>query len=144
MVLNLCFTTPSQAEDNINNLLIEGVSVGDSLLNFYDKELIENNKVFLYKKKKFFSFSEYNPSKFKDFDLIQVHLKNNDNKYKIYSVTGSIFFKNDMPGCMKKKAELNNDISDLVKNSKQKDESAKHPYDKTGESLYWANFFIFD
>ena len=84
ITLSLCFITPSQAEDNINNLLIEGVSVGDSLLNFYDKELIENKKVFIYKNKKFFSFSEYNPSKFKNFDLIQVHLKNNDNKYKCF------------------------------------------------------------
>ena len=143
LVLGLFLITPSQADD-IRDLMIEKISVGDSLLNFYSKEQIEHNKDFIYKNKKFASFSEHNPSKFERFDQIQVHFKNNDNKYKIYSITGTIFFANDMPGCMKKKDTVINDISDLVKNAKRKDEAGKHQYDKSGKSLYWSNYFIFD
>ncbi len=34
LVLTLCLTTPSQADD-INDLEIDGVSIGDSLLDHY-------------------------------------------------------------------------------------------------------------
>ena len=40
IILNLCFIIPSQADD-IKDFEIEGISVGDSLLNFYSEEKLK-------------------------------------------------------------------------------------------------------
>ena len=43
IILNLCFIIPSQADD-FKDFEIEGISVGDSLLNFYSEEKIKNSE----------------------------------------------------------------------------------------------------
>ena len=43
IVLSLCFTILSQADD-IKDFQIEGISIGDSLLNYYDEKEIKNMK----------------------------------------------------------------------------------------------------
>ena len=48
-VLGLLLITPSQADD-IRDFQIEGISIGDSLLDFFSKEEIENKRKF-YKKR---------------------------------------------------------------------------------------------
>jgi len=46
--------TPSQADD-IRDFQIEGMSIGDSALDFFSKKMINEGKGFLYKSKKFYS-----------------------------------------------------------------------------------------
>ena len=56
IILSLCFVTSSKADD-IRDFQIEGMSVGDSLLNFYDKKTIKKHHQNYYKDKKFSTFS---------------------------------------------------------------------------------------
>ena len=45
IILSLCFITPSQADD-IRDFQIEGMSVGDSLLDYFsEKEIIKKKKL---------------------------------------------------------------------------------------------------
>ena len=52
LVLNLQSWTKA---DDISDFEIEGVSIGDSLLDYFSKEEIKNEELFLYKNKKFAS-----------------------------------------------------------------------------------------
>jgi len=93
-ILVLIFTpqTPSWADD-IRDFQIEGMSIGDSLLDYFSEEEIKENLPYKrLAKKKFNSFELYNPAKFKNFDSVQVAFKNSDTNYKIYAIIGMIFF----------------------------------------------------
>ena len=57
LVLGLFLITPSQADD-VQDFQIEGMSIGDSLLEFFSKEEIKENKYFLYDTKKFATISK--------------------------------------------------------------------------------------
>ena len=84
-ILILIFTlqTPSQADD-IQDIQIEGMSVGESLLKYIDKEEIENGKLTDYPGSKKFSriFKNFQDSIYDD---IQFHFKTNDPNYIIHT-----------------------------------------------------------
>ena len=47
IILNLCFIIPSQAND-IRDFQIEGISIGDSLLDYFNEDIIKENKENIY------------------------------------------------------------------------------------------------
>ena len=59
-ILILIFTlqTPSQADD-IRDFQIEGISIGDSLLDLFSEKKIKNNLEFFYDNNKFISFMAF-------------------------------------------------------------------------------------
>ena len=144
LVLGLFLITPSQADD-IRDLQIEGMSVGDSLLDYFSEaEIKENLPYKMLEKKKFNSFELYDPAKFKDFDSVQVSFKNSDKNYKIYSITGMIFFEESIEDCHKKKDLIVDELSELFSNRNIYDKGISlHPGDKSGKSKtndYYFNF----
>ena len=52
LVLSLFLITPSQADD-IRDFQIEGMSIGDSALDYFSEEKILNNRAHYFKDKKF-------------------------------------------------------------------------------------------
>ena len=48
-----------------------------------------------------------------------MHFKKNDTKYIIKSISGVIYFRNDLKGCLKKKDEIVSDISNSFQNTKK-------------------------
>ena len=109
LILIFTFQTPSQADD-IQDIQIEDMSVGESLLKYIDKEEIENGKLTDYPGSKKFSriFKNFQDSIYDD---IQFHFKTNDPKYIIHSIEGVIYFENDMPACLNKQKEVATTIS---------------------------------
>ena len=67
VVLGLIFITPSQADD-IRDFQIEGMSIGDSALNYFSEKEIKKNIRIAYKKKDFTHVENNNYSFFKTFD----------------------------------------------------------------------------
>ena len=104
LILILTFQTPSQADD-IRDFQIEGMSIGESLLNYFDKEEIENEKIADYPGSKKFSRigKKFQNSIYHD---IQFHFKTNDPKYIISIIEGIIYFENDISACLKKQKEI--------------------------------------
>ena len=76
--------TPSSSDD-IRDFQIEGMSIGDSLLDYFSEEEIEERKITDYKSKKF-SRAALKLSKFENFEILQFHFKTKDNKYIIYQI----------------------------------------------------------
>ena len=121
LILTFSFQSWTKGED-ITDIEIEGITVGDSLLNYLSETEINKNKNFIYDSKKFYSLSFGKETKsLKTYDDVQFLIKNNDKKYIIYSITGRLFYYNNIDDCYKKKNEIVIDLSSILENVTKKD-----------------------
>ena len=154
-ILILIFTlqTPSQADD-IRDFQIEGMSIGDSLLDYFDKEQIEKeNKsefVYFYKDNKFMDVGMGDNKSFSLFKKLEIYdelgaiIKPNDKTYKIYAISGDIHCKDDINICLSKKKEIVSILKDFFENkAKLNVWKKKHRADKTGNSMVYGTDFSF-
>ena len=137
IILILIFTlpTPSQADD-IRDLQIEGMSIGDSLLDYATKEDLEQRSKTDYPASKKFSRYTLRSINFKIYDDVQFHFKTDDSKYIISSISGGIYYKKNIKNCFKKKDEIVEEISNLFEDAKMKDKGTS-PWlsaDKSGNT----------
>ena len=141
-ILILILQTPSQADD-IRDFQIEGMSIGDSLLDYYSQEEINNfQKANYYKDNEFTTIESIKMSDEKNFEYLNFSFKTNDKKYIIVNLAGDIDFVDNIKNCYSKKDEIVKEISELFKNSKKRDlGTSPHEYDKTGNSV--VNMFGF-
>ena len=142
LIVCLSWINTSKAND-IKNLQIEGMSLGDSLLNYFDENLIKKNQADVYQyieSKKFTMSGFYNERdnlNFSDYDGIQVHYKNNDQNYIINGLSGKIFgnYDKNFKECFSKQDEI---LSTLKKSFNELNNrsyyTVKHPADKAGKS----------
>ena len=116
IILNLCFIIPSQADD-IKDFEIEGISVGDSLLNFYSEEKIKNSELLHYpNSRKFYQIALLIESG--KYDALNINLKEGDKKYVVHSIKGLKDYDNKHKDCLKEK-NIISEISSIVKNTKE-------------------------
>ena len=111
LVLIFAFHSWTKADD-IRDFEIEGMSVGDSLLDYFPKYLIDEainkSSSLYYKNKKYVQIGASYKKVYKlnitskTYDDLSIVLKPNDNSYKIYSIGGRIFCK-DIEICKSKK-----------------------------------------
>ena len=131
---------PLTKADDIKDFEIEGISIGDSALDFYSKQKIIDNKVNWYKKDDFYAVAiEVKDS---NYEAIQMHFKKNDDNFIIHSVGGMIFNFSDIKECYKLKKSVENDVIrefNVNKNNIQRYERA-HPVDSTGKSTTSETF----
>ena len=100
--------------DDIRDFEIEGLSIGDSLLNFASEKKIKssissnqysNNKYIIYMADKFIDLKNY--------DFLAVTVKKNDDEYIVTSLKGAIFYKN-LDECIKLRSEIRNFIEEII------------------------------
>ena len=135
LILIFFLQTPSQADD-IRDFQIEGMSLGDSALDYFSKSILEKNKKPEWHDTKVFTtIAELKLSNSKTYESFQIAVKTNDKDYKIESAAGFVFYKNNINECYKKLdiivleiKSLFDDIKDLGK------QTTKHRYDKSGKS----------
>jgi patatin-like phospholipase/acyl hydrolase len=101
--------------DDISDFEIEGISLGDSALDYFDiNEIIKKKENgFVYEKKDFFSATFYEKKFFKNYDSVQLHLKKKDNNYIIYSIGGQMTVENYQDKCFNKMDEVLSSIKNL-------------------------------
>ena len=144
IVLSLCFITSSQADD-IRDFQIEGMSVGDSLLDYFNKEFIEKRKKYYYpNSKKFFRINTDKMINLETYEAVQFQLLSNDKKYIIHSVSGMIGYKNNIEDCYDLKKTLVQEIKSLFPNSVDRNYKNKHSFDKTGKSIVERHDFTLE
>ena len=129
---------PSKADD-IRNFQINGISLGDSLLSFFSKELIkqtlkDKKNSYYYKDKKYADLILSPIKKDEPYDFIQITIKPSENLYNVHSIAGQIIFEDDMPKCQKEKKIIVSDIENLFPEKKFETFFAPHSIDKSGES----------
>ena len=140
------FSVPSFADD-ISDLQIEGISVGDSLLDHLSKEEIiteiESNKpTYNYLTDDFGEVYLY--GKFEIYDHLSFIVKPNDKNYIIYHIRGSILYDDKIKQCYAKQKEIIEEFSLLYKNTKKVEKTSVFPFDPTGKSTNRYTEFIFD
>jgi hypothetical protein len=117
------FSAPSFADD-ISDFQIEGMNIGDSLLEYFSEEKIKNTirkDYFTSIKDKTFIASSIMDQSFEIYDSMQFIFKRNDKKYKIYGMTGAVFFKDNINDCYNKLIEISDSVSKNIE-YEQKDD----------------------
>ena len=134
------FQTLTKADD-IRNLEIEGMSIGDSALNFFNNQEIENNKKKWFKSNKY-SISVMRSNKFEIFDKIQIVYKNSDSKKKLVAIDGLVDYE-DIKLCYKKLDDIKEEISSVTTNLTSLGKlTYKHTGDPGGKSTVTDYNFV--
>ena len=136
VILILIFSFQLWAKaDDIRDFEIEGISIGDSALDYFTKEELNNAlEIGKYESDKFFYyFLEYKNSDI--YEYIQIHVKKNDSNLIIYGVEGHIIYLENIDECYNKMDDVKLDIDNSF-NVKSQSDTGKHPTDVTGESTY--------
>ena len=144
MMLIFIFQSWTKAGD-ISEFEIEGVSIGDSFLNHFKKNIIEQNfkskgSAVSYTDDSFLYVSI--PLKNKTYEKVGIHHKKNDKNYIVYAVSGIIFYFSDFKKCLDKQNEIADDISDLLINfdkTEYKYENSETPDDRVITSIMFTN-----
>ena len=142
----LLFTlqTPSQADD-ISDFQIEGMSIGDSALDYFSEEEIKRNKKNWFTNNKYTLVSPMKKSSFETYNHLQIAFKTNDSKKIIFAIDGIIKYADDYQGCLKQMDVVSKSIEKFFKNIKKFDKyTFKHSYDKTGKSVQTTEGYDFD
>ena len=133
--------TPSWADD-IRDFQIEGVSIGDSALNYFSEELIEKNKRNYIKNKEFTPVEIDYLKRYEVYDSVSFNYKTGDKNFKIYSLSGAIDYPNNINNCYEKMDEIVVDLSsNLKKFSKSKKRSGLQTVAKLNDTKKTAVYF---
>ncbi len=135
-VLVLIFSLQSWLKaDDISEFEIEGISIGDSLLDFYSSKEIKKFIITNYEKSKKFYLLDNNITKFEIYDNLQFAIKKNDKKYEIHGMGGIIFFTKNVSKCLTKKEEIEQDLKTIFNNVESESFGERIlPYDPSGQS----------
>ena len=125
--------------DDIRDFEIEGLSIGDSLLNHFSVIEIKNFQNYddlpsdmSFRIIEIFS----NEMKMDLYDSVQIYYKPNDKTFKIHGVNGGLFCDTKKK-CINQYDQIKKDISKLFGDSLKSDNfNGKHTDDDTGKSIF--------
>ena len=145
LILTFSFQSLTKADD-IRDFQIEGISIGDSLLDYVNIEYINNDKSYFGNNNKYYTVLL--EQDYQTFDAIQLTIQDKDKKYIIKSLTGKTFYNNnDISECYKLLDNISLELSTILKDiiiSKDATGKLTHEADKTGNSTTEGIFFSLD
>ena len=143
-------SSPSVFADDISDFQIEGISVGDSLLDYMSEdeilkkiELKENDFSYLKEPNKYVqinlnkAFPTYKSglSFVIKNNSINQYLTNKNEKYSILSIRGSINYIDDFDSCLQKRNEIVEIFSSMSPNAKKDEYFINYSPDPSGKSI---------
>ena len=124
--------------DDISDFQIEGISIGDSLLDYFSEEEIKKNIAEYYPNYQDQSFTTtefYKHSLFKKYESVQFNFKRSDKNYLIYAITGANFYEDNINNCFLELDKIEKELSILFNNTKKINlDKRSHHMDLTGQS----------
>jgi hypothetical protein len=141
VVLVLIFSLQSWTRaDDIRDFEIEGMSLGDSLLDYFTEEEILANKPDWFKDNEYSIANDLKLETFQIYELVQAAYKTKDKKYIFEGIEGYKFYKKK-DNCLKEFDEVVNDISKLSLNAvKSEKKTFKHPDPTENATVTTLNF----
>ena len=143
LILTLSFQSLVKADD-ISEFEVEGISIGDSALDYFSKETLNKTK------RDWFNNNEYSisvgleTSSLKTFDNMQFVYLTKDSIYKLEGIEAIKFYKDNINDCYKlfdqTFLEVKELFSDVSFTEKMK---TKHPGDKVGTTMVTQQYIIF-
>ena len=141
MVLGLFLITSSQADD-IRDFQIEGMSLGDSLLDYFSEEEILAYKPNWFKNNEYSIANNLRSKSFEIYTSTQVAYKTKDKKYIIEGIEGYKFYEK-IEVCLKEQDVIIDSISDIYPNLKKGEkETYKHNDPNTDATITSINFHL--
>ena len=113
--LSLMFLSAHSFSDDIRDFQIEGIGIGDNALDFFSSSDIDNASDESYPDGKFLILTIY--KSMGPYEVMQLILKPNDSKHKIYGITGVIPYKKNINACYKKNNKIVEDIKENFPNA---------------------------
>ena len=149
LILTLSFQTLTKA-DNIRDFEIEGMSIGDSLLDYFSKDEIEDYITLDYYKtlsidyREIYGLAEFKRlPRFKTYTNVTMDFFKKDNEFIIQTISGVIFV-NNLEDCHDKQNQIDDELSKVFKNTSRETNQNNHSFDKTGNSKTKAINYWFD
>ena len=134
LVLTLSFQSWTKADD-IRDFQIEGMSIGDSLLDYYSKSEIQSFKKTYYQgSTKYYRLNiDKSNLNFNEYERIDFEVKNNDSNYKLEAINGSFDYQNNIEECYPKREKIVGEISSSLDKSETRSYVFSYP-DNGGKS----------
>ena len=143
-IIFILFFSSSVVADDISEFQIEGISIGDSLLDYMSEQEILNefdqtskHYQYLNNTTKFGEAYIFNGENFETYKNLSFFVKRNDNSYKIYLIRGMLDYVNDLNGCLKKQREISKEVEKILANYEKIERNAKSKNDPSGKSIYY-------
>ena len=142
----LSFSIPSYGDD-IKEFEIEGISIGESLLEYLSKEQIiseieVNKPTYNYLNEDFGEVYLFETGD--KYYALSFMVKPKDKYFNIYSVRGFIDYDNKIEQCFIKKKEIIKEFSLIFNNATQRESTLGFDWDPTGESITYNTYFDFE
>tara|TARA_B100001175_G_scaffold233371_1_gene199806 strand:+ start:786 stop:1379 length:594 start_codon:yes stop_codon:yes gene_type:complete len=140
--LTLSLNSLTKADD-IRDFEIEGMSIGDSLLDYFSEDKIKSSKQQTqYPGSDRYTILTFNEKdRFEIYDSVQIDYKKNDKKYIIASIMGMLSFINDIDACYEEQKKIAEEVDLLFPKSKKNNGKQKKTFDKTGKSTSYLYEF---
>ncbi len=141
LYLILIFSHQSLSKaDDIRDFQIEGISIGDSLLDYMSEEEIKFNKLeYFPDERKYYVVAKTNG--LKTYEQVEIYLKTNDKKYEIKTLGGFISIAGNE--CLAMQKKIDKEFKDLFSNLNSYQATINHAYDKTGKSKQKQTNYVF-
>ena len=141
-------SSPSVFAEDISDFKIEGMSIGDSLLDYFSEKTIQDSIFHDYYKKfkegNKFVRVEFWKLDMEIYDVLSAHIKPNDKNYIIYELSGAILFEENVSDCDFEQNKVENELNLLFDNTQKVDSGWRFHYgDDTGQSTYHRVDFYF-
>ena len=129
LVLTLSLQSWTKADD-ISDFQIEGMSIGDSALDYFSKKELKKQKRNYWNSKKFIDSEMFlNNSKYHSIHIIY------NKSYKIEGLSATLLYQNNISDCYRKLDSIDIEVGEQFNNLKKKNKNTvKHRADKTGKS----------
>ena len=128
--------------DDISDFQIEGMSIGDSLLDYFSEDEINSwQKSYYPKSEKFVRLVPPKISNDKS-DGYEIHIKNNDKKYIISSIKSGKFFENKIDNFKKFKNQIVAEIIPLFNYIKPDNYESNYRYSEEDHSKVKSIAFV--
>jgi len=141
LILILSFQSWTNADD-VRDFEIEGMSIGDSLLNYFSVEEMKSLSRAEYKSKKYARII-LTSSNLDIYDDIDFYFRTNDKKYSMKAVVGGLYYE-DLDECFNKKDQIVDEIKALFNNTKIEEKEMIHQADLSGKSVEYKVEFEFN
>ena len=142
IILTLSFQTLTKADD-IRDFQIEEMGIGDSLMNFVNRDEINDKMITNYPGSN--RFSRFY-KKFSQYAHVQFHFKTEDKNFIIQGIEGVNYFKNNLVNCLEEQKVIIKDIKGSLTNSKMIDMGQQIHKEKDGSirSYTYNSYIEFD
>tara|TARA_X000000368_G_C22772006_1_gene597600 strand:+ start:139 stop:723 length:585 start_codon:yes stop_codon:yes gene_type:complete len=138
LILTFSFQTLIKAND-ISEFEIEGMSIGDSALNFFSKEQLDQKSYLLGTDDKYLT-SYFYDVKFEIYDGVEVSYLKKDSDYIIQGISGGVTVK-DINECKRKKNDIAQSLASFFFEAESLEDEGSTPVDKTGKSKFFRTSF---